>query len=222
MGGTELTKLYFIRHGKTEWNLESRYQGAGGDSPLLSQSYDEMNQLAQHIKTIKFSHIYASPIKRARLTAVTIARQLKRRPPISLLSRLEEFNLGKMEGMKFDDVKRLYPEEFDNFRNHPDLYQSKVIGGESYSDVINRMTPAVLSIVQNNPDDNVMVVSHGAALNAEMNHLLGTPLADLRKRGGLANTSTTILESTDGKTFKLLKWNDTSYLNRKLDKTDLV
>jgi probable phosphoglycerate mutase len=84
------------------------------------------------------------------------------------------------------------------------------------------MTPAVLSIVQNNPDDNVMVVSHGAALNAEMNHLLGTPLADLRKRGGLANTSTTILESTDGKTFKLLKWNDTSYLNRKLDKTDLV
>ena len=28
-------KLYFVRHGKTQWNLEGRFQGANGDSPLL-------------------------------------------------------------------------------------------------------------------------------------------------------------------------------------------
>ena len=28
-------KLYFVRHGKTEWNLEGRLQGAKGDSPFL-------------------------------------------------------------------------------------------------------------------------------------------------------------------------------------------
>lgn len=68
-----------------------------------------------------------------------------------------------------------------------------------------------------------MIVSHGAALNAEINALLGVPLPDLRKRGGLANTSTTILQSNDqGKTYQLLDWNDTSYLNKKLDPTDLV
>ena len=27
-------KLYFVRHGRTVWNLEDRFQGAGGDSPL--------------------------------------------------------------------------------------------------------------------------------------------------------------------------------------------
>ena len=28
-------KLYFVRHGRTVWNLEGRFQGASGDSPLL-------------------------------------------------------------------------------------------------------------------------------------------------------------------------------------------
>lgn len=34
-------KLYFVRHGKTEWNLEGRFQGANGDSPLLESSIKE-------------------------------------------------------------------------------------------------------------------------------------------------------------------------------------
>ena len=47
-----MTRLYFVRHGKTEWNLEGRYQGAHGDSPLLAQSYLEtleafLGQLSQ-------------------------------------------------------------------------------------------------------------------------------------------------------------------------------
>ncbi|MDU1934420.1 MAG: histidine phosphatase family protein, partial [Streptococcus thermophilus] len=27
-------RLYFVRHGKTQWNLEGRLQGSKGDSPL--------------------------------------------------------------------------------------------------------------------------------------------------------------------------------------------
>lgn len=34
-------KLYFVRHGKTEWNLEGRLQGAKGDSPLLEESIEQ-------------------------------------------------------------------------------------------------------------------------------------------------------------------------------------
>lgn len=218
-----MTRLYFVRHGKTEWNLESRYQGSGGDSPLLAQSYEEMKQLANHFYDTDFAHIFASPIKRARITAETIAAHLKKQPQISLLSRLAEFNLGKMEGMKFVDVESQYPEEFINFRNHPDKYDPTKIGGESYQDVINRMTPAIMQIVKDYPTENVMIVSHGAALNAEMNHLLGVNLPDLKKRGGLANTSTTIIETVnDGQSFELISWNDTSYLNRQIDKTDIV
>lgn len=36
-------KLYFVRHGRTLWNLEGRFQGASGDSPLLPESIDILN-----------------------------------------------------------------------------------------------------------------------------------------------------------------------------------
>ena len=51
-----MTKVYLIRHGKTQWNLESRYQGANGDSPLLKDSYREIELLASSLQRIPFEH----------------------------------------------------------------------------------------------------------------------------------------------------------------------
>lgn len=217
-------KLYFVRHGKTEWNLESRYQGSGGDSELLPQSYHEMKLAGKYLKTINFKHIYSSPIKRARITAENIQGELVKRVPLSLDNRLEEFNLGKMEGMKFTDVENKYPQEFNDFRNHPEKYDPSEINGETFPDLIKRMTQKIMEITENfDNEDNILIVSHGAALNALINSLLGVQLKDLRQRGGLANTSTTIIETNNaGKDFKLIKWNDTSYLDRKLQESDLV
>lgn len=219
-----MVKLYFVRHGKTEWNLEGRYQGAGGDSPLLTSSFTEINDLASALQNVKFEHVYSSPIKRARVTATTLIKQLPYEVPLTLMSRLEEFNLGKMEGMKFADVQKKFPLEFDAFRNHPERYDPhQQLNGESFPELIQRMTPGIQTIVnRSSADANVLIVSHGAALNAEINALLGIPIADLRKRGGLANTSTTILETDDGNSYKLLKWNDVSYLKRQLTDSDTI
>ncbi|MCH4123137.1 MAG: histidine phosphatase family protein [Levilactobacillus sp.] len=219
-----MLKLYFIRHGKTQWNLEGRFQGAGGDSPLLPESYQQMVQVGQFLKDTPFTHAYASPIKRARVTAQHVIKELGQQVPLTLVSRLEEFHLGQMEGMAFDDVSKQFPAELDAFRNHPDQYDAAKIGGETFTQVIDRMTPAIQKIVAANaaPQDNVLIFSHGAALNAEINGLLGTPLADLRKRGGLRNTSVTILETQDGQHYDLVDWNDTSFLTAKPTATDAI
>ena len=39
-------KIYFVRHGKTEWNLEGRFQGYSGDSALLPEAFEEIQLLA--------------------------------------------------------------------------------------------------------------------------------------------------------------------------------
>ena len=52
-----MTKLFFVRHGKTQWNLEGRYQGANGDSPLLPESLHEIDLLAAYLKKIQFAHL---------------------------------------------------------------------------------------------------------------------------------------------------------------------
>ena len=35
-----------------------------------------------------------------------------------------------------------------------------------------------------------------------------------RERGGLSNTSTTVLSTTDGQQFEIEDWNNTTYLNK--------
>lgn len=217
-------KFYFVRHGKTEWNLEGRYQGSGGDSPLLEQSYQEIKEVGKYLSNIKFDHIYSSPIKRTRLTSFGIKNKLKHKVSISFDSRLKEFNLGKLEGMKFEDAKQKFPESYVNFREHPDLFDPTDIQGESYEEVIERMKVAIEQYAKyHDNDSNVLIISHGAALNAIINTILGVPMKDLRAKGGIANTSTTILETSNlGKTFQLVDWNNTSYLSKELEKTDLI
>lgn len=218
-----MTKVYLIRHGKTQWNLESRYQGANGDSPLLKDSYREIELLASSLQRIPFEHAYTSPLKRARVTAQALLNHLNPEIPLTIDSRLKEFNLGKMEGMHFEDVAAKWPEVLKNFRHHPDKYDESLVEGESFLEVIARFRAAIEEYCRQYPNGNILVISHGAALNAAINALIGTPLAHLKDRGGLSNTSTTILITNDGHHFELEKWNDTSYLHKsKVDPTDTI
>ena len=218
-----MTKVYLIRHGKTQWNLESRYQGANGDSPLLKDSYREIELLASSLQRIPFEHAYTRPLKRARVTAQALLNHLNPEIPLTIDSRLKEFNLGKMEGMHFEDVAAKWPEVLKNFRHHPDKYDESLVEGESFLEVIARFRAAIEEYCRQYPNGNILVISHGAALNAAINALIGTPLAHLKDRGGLSNTSTTILITNDGRHFELEKWNDTSYLHKsKVDPTDTI
>ena len=218
-----MTRLFFVRHGKTEWNLEGRYQGAHGDSPLLPQSLEEIKQLSEYLKIYRFAKIYSSPIKRALVTAQKIKENLSYNVRLEADAAFSEFNLGKMEGMKFTEVAEKYPAELDAFRNHPDKYNPTTIEGESFPELFARMTPKIRDIVKRYPNDAILIVSHGAALCAEIRYLQGIPLEKIRAKGGLANTSTTILQTIDdNQKFKCIVWNKTDYLKRDLDATDVV
>lgn len=62
-------KLYFVRHGKTQWNKEGRFQGANGDSPLLEESYETITKLGKRLASVTFDEVYSSDLKRAVDTA---------------------------------------------------------------------------------------------------------------------------------------------------------
>ncbi|MFD1319385.1 histidine phosphatase family protein [Loigolactobacillus zhaoyuanensis] len=219
-----MTKLFFVRHGKTKWNLEGRYQGANGDSPLLAESYTEIADLANFLRPLSFQRIYSSPLNRAKKTALALDARLPGNIPVVIDERLREFNLGKMEGMKFTEVAQRYPKELYTFRHAPAEYDPTAINGESFSQLITRMRPVITEIVaQDTGSGQYIIVSHGAALTALIQTMLGTPLADLRKQGGLSNTNVTTIETVDGGvTYQLLKWNDTHFLSKPLDETDTI
>lgn len=215
-------ELYFVRHGKTEWNLEGKYQGGHGDSPLLPESLHDISLLAKRLQDTKIDHMYSSPLPRAKTTAETLIKDLHREIPFTIVRDLREFDLGIMEGRKFSELENEIPEVIYAFRHEPANYDYDLIRGESFEKVAERTTRVVKKIVADNKGQgNVVIVSHGAALVTMIQSLLGTRVPDIRKNGGLSNTSLTHLRYEDGE-FRLIKWNETGYLNKKLESSDTI
>ena len=203
-------KLYFVRHGRTVWNLEGRFQGASGDSPLLSESIDILKQLGQYLNEIHFDTIYSSDLPRAVKSAEIIQSQLQAPCPLKSIPDLREWQLGKLEGLKIATLNAIYPQQIKAFRSNLAQFDTKMFEAESLYSTTQRTIQFIKSLKES-PAERVLIVGHGANLTASLRTLLGYKEAHLRKDGGLSNASLTILETDDFETFTLERWNDTSY-----------
>ena len=203
-------KLYFVRHGKTLWNIEGRFQGASGDSPLLEESIETLKKLGKYLQEIPFDVIYSSDLPRAVTSAQIIQSQLKDSCPLQETPLLREWQLGKLEGAKFATLKAIYPEQMNALRSNLAKFDSTMFGAESVYQTTQRTINFVKSL-QDQDFDHVLIVGHGANLTASIQTLLGYDVPLLRKDGGLANASVTVLETSDFENFNLIVWNDTSY-----------
>lgn len=205
-------KLYFVRHGKTKWNQEGRFQGASGDSPLLPSAVEQLHLLGQYLKTIPFDRIYTSDLPRAVSTAQIIA-QYHPDKEIIPVRELREWQLGTLEGAKIATVQAIYPKQIAAFRNNLATFDPDLFGAESVYQTTKRVRTFIESLCDKGYEQ-VLIVGHGANLTASIRTLLGYPVPLLRKKGGLANASLTILETTDCKHFDLVTWNDLSYVSK--------
>ena len=203
-------KLYFVRHGRTVWNLEGRFQGASGDSPLLSESIDILKQLGQYLNEIHFDTIYSSDLPRAVKSAEIIQSQLQAPCPLKSIPDLREWQLGKLEGLKIATLNAIYPQQIKAFRSNLAQFDTKMFEAESLYSTTQRTIQFIKSLKES-PAENILIVGHGANLIASLRTLIGYKEAHLRKEGGLANASLTVLETDDFETFTLERWNDTSY-----------
>ena len=203
-------KLYFVRHGRTVWNLEGRFQGASGDSPLLPESIDTLKQLGQHLKEIPFDTIYSSDLPRAVKSAEIIQSQLQAPCPLKSIPDLREWQLGKLEGLKISTLNAIYPQQIKAFRSNLAQFDTRMFEAESLYSTTQRTIRFIKSLKESSAK-RVLIVGHGANLTASLRTLLGYKEAHLRKEGGLANASLTVLETENFETFTLERWNDTSY-----------
>ncbi|VED67559.1 MULTISPECIES: histidine phosphatase family protein [Streptococcus] len=204
-------KLYFFRHGRTEWNEEGRIQGANGDSPLLESSIQQLEALGQHLSQTYFDAAYSSDLPRAVHTAQILLKQNQHPITLQETPALREWRLGRLEGRKIMELKALYPEEMRAFRHNLSQFHNNLFDAESLSDTTKRTCDFVKSL-KGKELDTVLIVGHGANLTASIRTLLGNKPEELRKNGGLDNASVTILTTDDFEHYHLATWNDTSYL----------
>ena len=86
-------KLYLIRHGLTDYNLEGRYCGTL-DPPLCEEGVDQLYELMEQYDYPYVDEVYASPLLRARQTAEILFPGCD----YTAVENLREASFGPFEG----------------------------------------------------------------------------------------------------------------------------
>ena len=144
--------LYLVRHGRTEWNSQGRFQGQK-DSPLLPEGRDQAAAAAAFLANAGVARIVSSPLGRSATSAAVIAEQLGL--PVILDARLRECAYGVCEGLTRDEIEAQHPGLWA-WRDG-DKWSRAFPGGESYGALSERLS----AFLAEQPDDATLcVVSH--------------------------------------------------------------
>ncbi len=167
-----MIKLYLVRHGETDGNVQQWYQGST-DVPLNNRGIEQARCLSRFLKDVSFNGIYSSTLQRARRTAEIIAAP--HGLTVEAYDELKEVDFGEWEGHTYKEITQLWPGELEAF------YQSegaqKARGGESFADVERRVTAKAKEILSRHKDgDTVLIASHGASIRCLIFGLLGLEL----------------------------------------------
>ncbi len=148
--------VYFVRHGLTDWNenrdsdgnLAPKCQGHV-DIPLNQNGIAQAQSLKQQLKDVKFDKVYCSPLSRAKQTCEIIVGNLN---TVIIDNRVIERDFGEFEGKTRDDFN------FQEFCK--EKYDYKYNKSESVKNVRERVF-GFLDELRQEPDKNVLIVSHG-------------------------------------------------------------
>ena len=197
-------EVFVVRHGKTDWNKECKFQGAQ-DIPLNEEGRTAAVKLAERLKDVHFDEIFSSPLSRAYETACIISTgSLSLTKGVLKIDLLKEISFGEGEGVPFDkwmntDEPRKY------FFDEPAKYVPPK-GGETFESGIERTAEFVHTVLEpyynKNPDARIMVVAHGAILAALMCVLENRGVEHFWGNGLKGNCEETIYKY-DGKSWAL-------------------
>ena len=162
-----MTRIYFVRHGQSEANAAGMVAGHL-DVPLTALGEKQARLTAEYLKDVPFSHIYTSPLSRARKTAEP--HLAYHDVPFTPVEGLKEFDLGTWEGVPKAELAGK-DEEFDKFVREfataTFSYGVKALDlGPAYRDT-------VVELAEKHPDQTILVVTHAAMLRIMIGTVLG-------------------------------------------------
>ena len=166
--------LYLIRHGATDNNVAQPpvLQGCGIDGPLSEEGTQQAAAVSGLLSRIAVRAIYSSLLLRARQTAEAIARH--HTAEVQTIAPLREVNVGDWEGRSWIDIARDDPSAYRAFQQNPDRFGYP--GGESLTDVLQRVEPEFVKLLKRHQGDEIVVVGHNVVNRVFLAKLLHIPL----------------------------------------------
>lgn len=95
-------KIYLVRHGQTDLNIQKRMQGRKG-LPLNAEGLRQAAETAEKLRDVKFDVVYSSPQERAVQTAKIVSRGAE----VLTDERLQPFDVGSADNQVIDENMKL-------------------------------------------------------------------------------------------------------------------
>lgn len=203
--------LYFLRHGQTTLSRDDNFCGSGLDPELTPEGLQMAQAFTNAYRSIAWSAIYASSLRRTIQTARPLCDLLGMK--LEARDDLQEIAYGMWEGLSKETVAEKYKEAYVNWLADP--ARNAPTGGEWATQVAERGLRVLGEIRERFADGNVLVVCHKATIRILLCSLLGVDVSAFRYRLACPVASLSTVEfTTNGPMLKTLA--DRSHLDERL------
>lgn len=158
-----MPRLYFIRHGETDWNAARRYQGQA-DIPLNDRGRAQARRNGEALRAlmpgIAGARFIASPLQRTQETMRLVRTSMGLDASgYALEPRLIELHYGSWQGQLQSELPQIDPAGVA--ARGADPFNWRPAGGENYVDLQRRLETWLAEL-----DGDCVVVSHGGVSRA--------------------------------------------------------
>ncbi|KAI1753107.1 6-phosphofructo-2-kinase [Xylaria castorea] len=148
--------VWLSRHGESLYNLSGRIGGDTDLSPRGQQYAIRLPELVrQSVGDDRPLTVWTSTLKRTIATAHYLPANYNQLQ----WKALDELDAGVCDGMTYQEIKDVYPEDF--VARDEDKYNYRYRGGESYRDVVIRLEPIIMELERS---EDILIVTHQAIL----------------------------------------------------------
>jgi probable phosphoglycerate mutase len=189
-----LGSIIFLRHGQAKNNIERILTGRTPGIPLTQKGIEQAEKAAKFLEQMNISAIYSSPIERARHTAEIVGKHNSL--DITIDDRLIELDMGKFTGVPYDEIFSSHGNVFMKFYNGE--LEIAHNGVETFSEVKKRVLGIVDHVIENHPNQNVVLVTHMDPIKAMLSTVVDLTPTNLFELI-IANASLNIFREYQGK-----------------------
>jgi len=169
-----MLKILVIRHGETSWNKDKIFRGRV-DISLSEIGRQQADLLSRKLSGQPIQSIYASPLKRAVETALTIQEGQSGSTPIIQEDQLIDIDYGSWEKKSHIQVQQEFPDLYQQWLDAPHTVQ--IPEGENLSSIRRRIETLLDRLVtqhgQGEGVATIALVSHRVTIKILLCAVLG-------------------------------------------------
>jgi broad specificity phosphatase PhoE len=168
-----------MRHGATEAKLSNPplLQGRRTNPPLARLGIRQAEATRDFLAIRPVEYCYCSPLLRAIQTAAIVAAPHGLSP--LPLEAFTECDVGRWEGLDWQTIRYLDAEQFQRFMANP--AEHGYPGGESFTDVYQRVSTAFDELLAKHAGQAILVVGHHVVNRTYLAGLLGLTPSQARQ-----------------------------------------